>query len=124
MIKSFRHKGLRQFFETGSVAVIRIITNMAILKMHNPPHPGLVLREYLNDLTVTEAAKNLGITRTALSRILNGSAGISAEMSLRLSEALQTSPLFWLGLQNDYDIWQASQRTRKPIKPFFKTKIA
>ena len=97
---------------------------MAILKMHNPPHPGLVLREYLNDLTVTEAAKNLGVTRTALSRILNGAAGISAEMSLRLSEALQTSPLFWLGLQNDYDIWQASQRKRKPIKQFFQKKIA
>ncbi len=47
------------------------------MKMHNPPHPGEVLKEYLEDFTVTAAAKHLGVTRTALSRILNGATGIS-----------------------------------------------
>ncbi|SUA52376.1 Plasmid maintenance system antidote protein [Oligella ureolytica] len=51
------------------------------MRMHNPAHPGIVLREYLGDLTVTEAASRLGVTRAALSRILNGSAGISADMA-------------------------------------------
>jgi addiction module HigA family antidote len=97
---------------------------MTTIKMHSPAHPGTVLREYLGDLTVTESALRLGVTRTALSRILNGSAGISADMSIRLSEAFNTSPLLWLNMQNQYDIWHASQRTRKPIKQFFKTKIA
>ena len=97
---------------------------MTTMNMHNPAHPGIVLREYLGDLTVTESALRLGVTRTALSRILNGSAGISADMSIRLSEAFDTSPLLWLNMQSQYDIWQASQRKRKPIKQFFKTKTA
>ena len=62
------------------------------MRMFNPPHPGNLLKEYLGDVSVTTAANHLGITRAALSRILNGSAGISAEMALRLSEALGTSP--------------------------------
>jgi len=92
--------------------------------MHNPAHPGVVLREYLGDLTVTESALRLGVTRTALSRILNGSAGISADMSIRLSEAFNTTPLLWLTMQNQYDVWLASQRKRTPIKQFFKTDAA
>jgi addiction module HigA family antidote len=67
--------------------------------MFNPPQPGTVLRDYLDSVPVTAAAKHLGITRVALSRILNGSAGISAEMALRLSEALGTSPELWTGMQ-------------------------
>jgi addiction module HigA family antidote len=130
MIKNFRHKGLRQFFETGSVAGIqphhsnKLQAQLTVLNMHNPAHPGVVLREYLGDLTVTESALRLGVTRTALSRILNGSAGISADMSIRLSEAFNTTPLLWLTMQNQYDVWQASQRKRKPIKQFFKTDAA
>ena len=54
------------------------------MRMFNPPHPGTVLRDYLEDVPVTAAARHLGITRAALSRIVNGSAGISAEMALRL----------------------------------------
>lgn len=83
--------------------------------MFNPPHPGSVLREYLGELTVTSAASHLGITRTALSRILNGSAGISAEMALRLSEALGTSAELWIGMQAKYDLWQASKKRRSRI---------
>jgi addiction module HigA family antidote len=59
-------------------------------RMHNPPHPGKVLREFLGDIDVTSAARHLQVSRAALSRVLNGKAGISADMSLRLSAALGT----------------------------------
>lgn len=85
------------------------------MRMHNPPHPGRVLREYLGSLSVTEAAKHLGVTRVALSRVLNGAAGISAEMALRLSEALGTTPDLWLGMQAQYDLWQTSRKRRKRV---------
>ena len=55
------------------------------MNMHNPAHSGLVLREYLEDISITEAAQRLGVTRAALSRILNGKAAISAEMAVRIS---------------------------------------
>lgn len=83
--------------------------------MHNPPHPGSVLREYLGALSVTEAANHLGVTRVALSRVLNGAAGISAEMALRLSEALGTTPELWLGMQCQHDLWQISHKRRKRV---------
>ena len=86
------------------------------MRMHNPPHPGTVLREYLGQLSVTEAAKKLGVTRVALSRVLNAAAGISAEMALRLSEALGTSPELWLGMQMQYDLWQASKKRRQKVR--------
>jgi addiction module HigA family antidote len=83
--------------------------------MYNPPHPGSVLREYLGKVSVTSAANHLGVTRAALSRILNGSAGISAEMALRLSEALGTSAEIWIGMQAKHDLWQASKKHRRRI---------
>jgi antitoxin HigA-1 len=82
------------------------------MRMHNPPHPGEVLRDYLGDISVTAAARHLKVTRASLSRILNGSAGISAEMALRLSEAIGTSPELWLGMQSQFELWQASKRKR------------
>lgn len=88
--------------------------------MHNPPHPGKVLREFLGAMEIAEAAKRLGVTRTTLSRIVNGRAGISAEMSLRLSQDLGTYAAFWSGLQMDYDFWQASRKRILKIKPFRK----
>ena len=86
--------------------------------MHSPPHPGKVLREYLGGMEIADAAKRLGVTRTTLSRIVNGRAGISAEMSLRLSDALGTHAAFWSGLQMDYDLWVASRKRRRRILPF------
>jgi addiction module HigA family antidote len=83
--------------------------------MFNPPHPGSVLRDYLGDISVTDAARHLGVTRATLSRILNGSAGISAEMALRLAEALGTSPDLWAGMQSKYDLSQAAKIHRKKI---------
>jgi addiction module HigA family antidote len=86
------------------------------MKMHNPPHPGEVLRqlclEPLN-LTVTDAARSLGVSRKALSSILNGHAGISPEMAVRLSIAFSTSAESWLNQQLQYDLWRAERnRTR------------
>ena len=88
--------------------------------MHNPPHPGKVLREWLEGITVTEAASRLGVTRVALSRVLNGSAGISADMDLRLSKALGTTPGSWFGMQGDYELWQAQQHFRAKVKPILR----
>ena len=85
------------------------------MQMFNPPHPGKVLREYLGAATVTAAAAHLGVTRASLSRILNGSVGVSADMALRLSEALGTSPELWTGMQSQYDLWQASKKRRKKV---------
>lgn len=80
--------------------------------MHNPPHPGEILREWLTGISVTQAAKNLGVTRAALSRVLNGAAGVSADMDVRLSKALGTTPGHWYGLQADFDMWKACREFR------------
>jgi addiction module HigA family antidote len=84
----------------------------------NPAHPGEVLRDYLGGISVAEAATRLGVTRAHLSRILNGHAGVSASMSLRLSAALNTSPEFWLKMQMLYDLWQAQKAKRPKIRLF------
>ena len=81
--------------------------------MHNPPHPGEILKELCLKplgLTVTEAAKALGVSRKTLSGILNGRAGISPEMAIRLSIAFDTTAESWLNQQIQYDLWQAEQR--------------
>ena len=86
-------------------------------RMHNPAHPGEVLREYLPEgMTVSSAAECLGVTRQALSALLNGRAGVSAEMALRLSQALGTSPEMWLSMQAAYELWSAEQKPRPKVK--------
>lgn len=85
--------------------------------MHNPPHPGEVLREWLDGVTVTDAAKRLGVTRVALSRVLNGAASISAEMDVRLSKALNTTPGLWYAMQGNYDMWHARKKFRGKVQP-------
>lgn len=80
--------------------------------MHSPAHPGEVLREYLpENLTVTEIAQRLGVTRQALSALLNQRAGISADMALRLEAALGVDAGFWLRMQAAHDLWVARQKT-------------
>ena len=84
--------------------------------MHNPPHPGEVLRElYLEPLgvTVTEAAERLGVTRKTLSELVNGRSGISPEMALRIGAATKSTPESWLNMQMHYDLWQTRRRKRK-----------
>jgi addiction module HigA family antidote len=84
--------------------------------MHNPPHPGEVLREWFADMSVTEVAKKLGVSRVTLSRLLNGSVGVSPEMDLRLSQALGTTAGSWYHMQCDYDMWQAKKKFRAKIQ--------
>lgn len=88
-----------------------------ILTIHNPLHPGEVLREWLTGITVTEAAKRLGISRNSLSRLLNAANGVSADMDVRLSKALVITPGYWLGLQTDYDLWQARRHFKRRVRP-------
>lgn len=88
------------------------------MKMHNPPHPGEVLRALCLEplgLTVTEAARALGVSRKTLSSILNGRAGVSPEMAIRLSLAFNTSAESWLNQQLQYDLWRA-ERNRKKLR--------
>ena len=86
------------------------------MKMHNPPHPGEILRELCIEplgLSITEAAEALGITRKTLSSILNGRSGISPEMAVRLSLAFSTSSESWLNQQAQYDLWEAEKQRNK-----------
>jgi addiction module HigA family antidote len=92
------------------------------MAMKNPPHPGEIIRALCIeplDLTITKAAEGLGITRKTLSLLLNGHAGISPEMAIRLSQAFGRSPESWLHLQAAYDLAQV-RKSAKPIrvKPF------
>jgi addiction module HigA family antidote len=97
------------------------------IKMHNPPHPGETLREDVLPalgLNVTEASKQLGVTRAALSRVLNGRAGLSPEMALRIERWLGVDhggrASVWLGMQAAHDLWnmqKSARATLKRIKP-------
>jgi addiction module HigA family antidote len=91
--------------------------------MHNPPHPGEILRElYLKplDLTITAAAQGLGVTRKALSELVNGRTDISRDMAIRLAKAFPNTDIrLWLDLQLQHDAWQAEQRAAAiKVTPF------
>ena len=84
--------------------------------MHNPPHPGEILKELCLEplgISVTRAAAALGVSRKTLSAIVNGRAGISAEMAIRLSKAFNTSAESWLSQQLQYDLWVATRKLRR-----------
>jgi addiction module HigA family antidote len=86
------------------------------MRMHNPPHPGEIIKALcLKPLgvTITQAAEALGVSRKTLSTILNGRAGISPEMAVRLSIAFGTSSESWLNQQTQYDLWHAEQRRKR-----------
>ena len=93
------------------------------MRMFNPPHPAEVIREDILPelgLSVTEAAKQLGVSRVTLSRVLNGKAAISADMALRLHLWMgENSPSAesWLHQQADYDLWQATQKGLPQVQP-------
>jgi addiction module HigA family antidote len=89
-------------------------------RMHNPPHPGEVLQDTVlgaGGITVTEFAKQLGVSRVALSRVANGRAAISADMALRLAAALGGSAESWLSMQAAYDLWQAKKKGQIKVQP-------
>jgi addiction module HigA family antidote len=80
------------------------------MEIHNPPHPGEVIRELCLEpleISVTAAARALGVTRKALSELLNGRSGVSPAIALRLAKAFDTTAESWLNLQQQYDLWQA-----------------
>ncbi|PCH52226.1 MAG: addiction module antidote protein, HigA family [Cellvibrionales bacterium] len=89
--------------------------------MHEPPHPGEIIKELCLEpleLSVTAAAQALGVSRKTLSSIVNGKAGVSPEMAVRLSIAFNTSSESWLNQQTQYDLWQAeSRRSELRVKP-------
>ncbi|KMK51772.1 LacI family transcriptional regulator [[Actinobacillus] muris] len=95
------------------------------MQMYNPPHPAEIIRDDILPalgLTVTQAAKQLGVNRVTLSRLINGKSAISADMALRLHAWLgenSPSPESWLHQQADYDLWQASQKARFSVSPVF-----
>ena len=88
-------------------------------RMYNPAHPGEVLREFLPEgLSVSDAARRLGVSRVQLSRLLNAHAAMTAEMAIRIAMLTGTSAESWLKNQMQWDLWQAEQRPRPHIEPF------
>jgi antitoxin HigA-1 len=86
------------------------------MRMKKPPHPGRIVRQECLEplgLTVTDAARHLGVTRQALNNLVNEKAGISREMAIRLSKAFGSSPQVWLGLQMEYDLAEAEKDAGK-----------
>jgi addiction module HigA family antidote len=93
-----------------------------MMEMYNPPHPGKVIKELCLEplgISVTDAAKALGISRKTLSAIINERAGISPEMAIRLSIAFNTSPESWLNQQAQYDLWLARQKHEFHVEKLF-----
>ena len=83
------------------------------------PHPGEILRENVIEalgLSVTEAASRLAMSRVALSRVLNGKAGISPDLAVRLEQAGASTARAWLAMQANYDLWQAQQHEQPPVR--------
>lgn len=95
--------------------------------MHNPPHPGEILKDGVfadGQVTVTAFADRIGISRVMLSRVLNGRAGITADMAVRLAAALGTSAESWLQMQASYDLWRAKLALKKEVAKIEPLKLA
>lgn len=112
-------RGFSCFKNTRSSHLHRVAIRPIISVMHNPPHPGELLRdeviEALN-LSVTEAASRLAMSRVALSRVLNGKAGISPDLALRLEQAGASTARAWLAMQANYDLWRARQHVQPVVR--------
>jgi len=89
-------------------------------RMHNPAHPGEILRDTVlaeGGITIAEFARRLGVSRVALSRVVNARAAVSADMALRLAAALGVSAESWLRMQITYDLWHAAKKRRPKVAP-------
>lgn len=86
------------------------------MRMHNPVHPGMVLREFMVGHSVTKIAKHLRVSRGTLTRLLKGKTRVKAEVALRLAEAFGLDAMIWLEMQLKRDLWVASRKRRKKIK--------
>ena len=103
------------------------MTKMRSICMHNPPHPGEVLRDGVftdSTISVVAFARRLGVTRITLSRMLNGKAGISADMALRLAAALGDTAQSWLYMQANFDLWQAEKSLMREVAKIAPLKLA
>ena len=101
-----------------NLSIIRIIIE-AMTMMHNPPHPGELLRDEVIvalGLSVTEAASRLAMSRVALSRVLNGKAAISPDLALRLEQAGTNTARAWLAMQANYDLWRARENGQPVVR--------
>jgi antitoxin HigA-1 len=89
-------------------------------EMFNPPHPGLILRDTVlredGGISVKEFAEKLGMTRTAISRVVNGKAAVSPELAIRLAALLNVTARSWLTMQVEYDLWQLRNKRRPKIR--------
>lgn len=86
--------------------------------MHNPTHPGLILRDDVLpelQLSVNEAAEQLGVSRVTLSRVINGRSAIPPEMALRVGKWVGNGPEIWLRMQGQYDLWQAKKKGKPTV---------
>jgi len=95
-------------------------TTKKTTRMHNPAHPGEILREiYLDPMrvTITEAAEALGVSRKHLSAIVNGRASVTPDMAVRLAGVFATEPELWVNLQAQHDLWQVSRKARPKVRP-------
>jgi addiction module HigA family antidote len=95
--------------------------------MFNPPHPGRIVKEALESIpmSVTDFAAHIGVSRVTLSRVLNGRAAITPEMSIKISQAFGQGQLdLWFLMQNDHDFWHASRVRHKAVKPINSMKLA
>lgn len=103
----------------------RITMRITMARMHNPAHPGEVLREFLPpDMSIGEVAARLGISRPHLSRLLNGHSSMTAEMAIKVGLLTGTSPESWLFNQAKWDLWQASQKPLPKVEPLHMPKAA
>ena len=89
-------------------------------EMFNPPHPGLILKDTVlredGGISVKELAEKLGMTRTAISRVVNGKAAVSPELAIRLAALLNVTARSWLTMQVEYDLWQLRNKRRPKIR--------
>lgn len=111
---------IRGYYLTGRTSNWSIIRTIIEDISHTHPHPGEILKETVFetlDLSVTEAADRLAMSRVALSRVLNGKAGISPDLALRLEKAGVSTARFWINLQANYDLWMAMQHEQPPVGP-------
>jgi addiction module HigA family antidote len=95
-------------------------TTEKLARMHNPSHPGEILRElYLEPMgvTITQAADALGVSRKHVSAIVNGRAPVTPDMAMRLAAVFATEPEIWVNLQAQYDLWDVSRKRRPKVKP-------
>ncbi len=88
-----------------------------VTRMHNPPHPGEILQDtVLREMSVSEFARALKVSRVALSRVVNARAAVSAELAIRLAAALGGSAESWLRMQSSYDLWQQARKRRPRVE--------